>query len=130
LPSPQRHCTGWRARWIGDLAVGLGFGGVWVALSALAVAAAPVGAHTVEWPTLLAAAAWLWVLRDARRSAIALLVPAAVAVFLFAPQVLLAYFAGGVADIPVVVVIGVLPIGFIAPALTGMTSRPARSESE
>jgi hypothetical protein len=111
------------ARWIGDLAVGLRFLGVWLALSALAFAAAPVGSYTFEWPTSLAAAAWLWVLRDVWRRAMAFVIPAAVAAFLFAPQLLLAYFAGGVAQIPALAVIGVLTIGLIGPAFSWGTGQ-------
>jgi hypothetical protein len=103
------------ARRIGTAAVGLGFLVVWAAFSALAYAAAPVGAYLFQWPALAAAAAWLWVAaRD--RGGLALLIPAAVATALLTPQLLLSYFGGGVATLPMLSLAS-LVVGLAGPAL-------------
>jgi len=114
----------WLAHRVGPTELGLGFVVVWLGLSALAYAVTPVGAYVFQLPTLAAVGAWLWLAQDPRRDGFLLVVPAAVAVFLLTPQVLLSYFGGGVAVLPMVAVAS-LVIGFIGPALTGMASEQA-----
>jgi hypothetical protein len=102
-------------RRIGTAAAGLGFLVVWAALSVFAYAAAPVGAYLFQWPAVAAAAAWVWVTIRGRGGT-ALVVPAALATALLTPQLLLSYFGGGVATLPMLSLAS-LVVGLAGPAI-------------
>lgn len=100
----------------GQLELALGFLGLWLAFALLFAAAAPDAAYLFQWPLLIACAAWLVVLRF-RSSGLIVLLPAAVAVLLAAPMLLIGFFADGVANLPVQALVAGLIAGLIAPAV-------------
>ncbi len=111
----------WLARRLGAAEVGLAFLVLWLVLSTAFLARTPVGVYLFQWPLLAACAAWWWLLRRRAPDSIVLVVPGGIAASLLAPQVLLAYFGGGVAVLPDLALLTTLAVGLIAPALTSIS---------
>ena len=105
------------ARRIGATEFGLGFLGVWLLFALAFATLAPAAAYYVEWPLLAACATWLWTLRRPS-SAVLLAVPAAVAVFLAAPIVLIGFLGDGVDTMPPLAFSVALIAGLIASAVS------------
>ena len=105
----------------GAAEVGLAFLVLWLVLSTAFLARTPVGVYLFQWPLLAACAAWWWLLRRRAPDSIVLVVPGGIAASLLAPQVLLAYFGGGVAVLPDLALLTTLAVGLIAPALTSLS---------
>lgn len=106
------------ARRVGAVALALGFLAIWLVLAVIFVANEPVGAYIFEWPLLAGSLGWLIVLqRPSEPRSLVLIVPAALAVFLFGPELLLSYLGGGVANLPELMLV-VAPIaGLLAAAV-------------
>ena len=100
------------------MALALGFLAIWLVLAVIFVANEPVGAYIFEWPLLAGSLGWLIVLqRPSEPRSLVLIVPAALAVFLFGPELLLSYLGGGVANLPELMLV-VAPIaGLLAAAV-------------
>jgi Peptidase family M28 len=106
-------------RRLGAIELGLGFLICWVALAAVGAAAVPVGGYLFQWPAAAAALSWAWVVWSVGRGSAVLAVPALIAVVLLTPQLLLAFFGGGVAVMPELAIAALL-VGLAIPALAGL----------
>ncbi len=106
---------------LGALELAVGMLGVWCAFALLALAIAPVGAYLLEWPLLLTSAGFVVVIAARRPLQAVLVVPVAVAVVLWTPQLLLSYYGAGVAGLTGLAA-GTLVLGLLMGALTPLTS--------
>ena len=106
-------------RRLSNVALGLGFLGLWALVGLAFTAVAPAAGYILNWPLISAGAAWLWVLHRPRADLL-LLVPAGLAGLLFAPILLLGFWGAGLMELWAQAIIPALTAGLAAAAIAGV----------